>query len=269
MSDTASLHVCYDGTDGEIHRVRWLMLRSGSKSYNGTLLFSGIPPGLQDPEVILELLAVKQIIFLNPTCLPSHFIDNEGKGLSLVFSRGAAKKVLLRKTTKKWLVKHGVPIQTRLRYANLKVAKKFPLPPVDQPIKTEKIRPPAEFNWAAYGFHVDVLKFPNIGEVQVCRHAVDRMEESLPEDAQVGPWMALLHQVRTDPPTPCELPRGQRTRKAIRYGNRDTLQLYRSGDYILHLVNDEADRTDVPKLVTLYNDKWRRDSLDTPERKRA
>lgn len=173
--------------------------------------------------------------------------DRTGEGLTLNISCGAIKKLLLRKSSKKELIRHAIWLRTRFSDATIQCPKK-------------KIRLDGSSSALGSGLNdTEPLLIVNegscpydyintgFGQVRISCHAVMRMHERLGLKNHAASWRMIRKILRTEKLDHASIPPSVLARKRKTY-NEDALYLNSASGWQMVLVPVEQDYV----LTTIY-----------------
>jgi len=198
-----------------------------------------VPAG-EDRQAIAEAVAMRHL--LGTAQVAGNRLS--GKGLSLVVSKGALKKVARLGSTKSHLYDYAYPLTTRFTGAAISVDKDTSWLAETQGVPVAEAIDSASFK----GF--EVVDTADMGQIGVTRHALEQYCERCGTKDLAAAWANLGRRLRDGGLVEVRLPGHVETHKLRKYG--DVPEIWKHPDNPLHFVM-ERDGTGMTYLVTVFN----------------
>lgn len=220
-------------------RVYW---RTGRPCRGG--LDIALPPALEDPLTAAEIVAARHLLGEKAVL----GWNRSGRGLTIVCSRGAVRKVAREVSTKRGLYRFAHPLMTRYADARIVVDKDRSWLP--RPERLAAL-PVEALDGAAFGDGPESCSTRTLGTVAVTRHALERYIGREVPLGRSAAWRSLIRRLDSGL-VRVELPEKVRRWKSLKYGAAARpVEVWKHPDSTLHYVFlAEADRR---LLVTVFN----------------
>lgn len=200
----------------------------------------------EDSDLLSELAAIKYLLF------EVKVFDRapvSGPGYKLFVSKGAIKKLVLGKSSKKHAEKFAAFLNNRMTGVRIEVSQSKEL--MADPETTPSVEIHA--NRREYANTHDAIETPAMGKVYVTAHAVNQYKERLRDGAPKNPWYSLVKRLKHPELSILHLPPSVLAHKTKKYGTVDNIEAWgHPTSRFTYLVINEANRRTV---VTVFEDK--------------
>ncbi len=209
---------------------------------NHGLLHVELPASIHDRDVAAELVAIRHLMFDREVFNRS---PSSSKGYSLKVSKGAIKKLVQGKSTKKHLAPYAAFLNQRLEGISIDVSRNTDWLDMAKAGTIEHVTVGDDVTT----LH-EKLTTPAIGQIYLTRHAVKRYAERHAGEGMTNPWRSLTARLMNPDLQRVEIPRPALLNKAMRHGRSDNVEAWGHPDsrFVYLVVEESGKRT----LVTVF-----------------
>lgn len=201
-----------------------------------------LPDISQDFEIAAELVALRHLLFEEQVF---DRVPSSSKGYSLKVSKGAIKKLVQGKSSKKHLLPYAAFLRQRMEGVLIDVSR-----------NSEWVKMACDGSSRDITVSIDDLDIheyldtPSLGRIYITRHAVKRYEERHPGEEMSNPWRSLTTRLMNPNLVRVEIPRKALLHKAMRHGRADNIEAWGHPDsrFVYLVVADHGRKT----LVTVF-----------------
>lgn len=219
-------------------KVLWYTSRTRRGAMEVNIPF---PVKKNDVEVLAELAVIRNLT-IEDCLMPNPVLT--GKGICLVVTKGAIRKILNEKTENPTFLRYGAYLHGRLRGCEVDVEKKNTYLPPENTEVTKRISLANEPH--------ETIMSPSMGEIKVTDHAfkrfLERVYEGAPEKAFNSLTLRLSHPELVQVPIPDRALR----HKIRKYGEENVAVLYKHPTDVVHFVVVNRPGAKDRALVTVF-----------------
>lgn len=199
------------------------------------------PVKKNDIEVLAELAVIRNLT-IEDCQMPNPVLT--GKGICLVVTKGAIRKILNEKTENQTFLRYGAFLHGRMRGCTVSVEKKNAYLPAEDIEVTKSISLSKEPH--------ETIESPSLGEVQVRDHAFKRFLERVYEGSPEKAFNSLIQRLSNPELVQVQIPDRVWRHKVSKYGEEGVASIYKHPTDIVHfvLVNQPGARGRA--LVTVF-----------------
>lgn len=222
-------------TAPDVFHVRWWTEQEG-----GSLSVSLQVEKCSDPGTLAELWALRHLL-LDAQVAGT---DRSGGGLTLIVSRGAVRKLVLKKSSKKDLIKYTHWLGTRFASASIEVDSKARQ-------QAAEISSPQENITVSDGdTGEDLLDAPGLGPVKLTRHVIDQYMDRAGTVREDRAWRRIKHRLQKGMLFRHHLPPAVAKQKKLTYKERQAEHWRNDAGWVF--VFTPPDDQGVRTLMTMF-----------------
>lgn len=197
----------------------------------------------EDSGLVCELVALQHLLFKKE--ILSDYLYS-GKGIKLVVSKGAIRKLTLGKSNKSYAEKYAAFLSSRLEGVSIEVSQKMELMASEDDTEVENVQESIiDFN---------VISTPAMGDVRITRHAFEQYKTRITSGDPKKPYKSLVKRISHPDLHIQKLDDRVVAHKTRKYGRSDNIEPWThvTSKFVYLIVKDDAgNRT----LVTVFERK--------------